>query len=177
MDSQTHKSTYKTIKTILVVVRIVFIVTIAVSALLFYLYTDMTVIPTSFSAMEPTIPAGSKLLVRKSPSESSLTRFAVVFFQTNNESTSRSFGRIIALPGETISSVNNIIYINGKPLDETFYTPGHLRVAMPEDIPEYKVAEGKVFILVDNRGFSGVDSRDFGAISFGNIESKLLVKF
>ena len=177
MDSEAHKRTYKTIKTMLVIVRIVFMVTIAVSALLFYLYTDMTAIPDNFKAMEPTIPAGSKLLVRTYPSESSLQRFTVVFFMTGASETGRSIGRIIGMPGETVSSQNNIIYINGNPLDETFYPSGHLRAAMPEDIPEYRVAEGKFFILVDNRGYSGVDSRDFGAITSGNIESKLLVKF
>ncbi len=167
----------KRVKTALLVFRIFLIVVIAVSALLFYLMTDIVNLPGDFNAMMPSIAPGSRVLVKNSPSESSIRRFDIVFYTPQKETHLRLIGRVIAMPGETISSTKTTIFINGKPLDEVFYPLSVARPDMPEDIPLFTVPQGSFFVLVDDRSYTGLDSREFGSVPSGNILSKLLVKF
>jgi signal peptidase I len=71
--------------------------------------------------------------------------------------------RVIGLPGETISSQDGQVFINGEPLDELYVTsPGG------RDIPEQIVPPLHVFVMGDNRQFSN-DSRNFGPVPIGDI--------
>jgi len=63
--------------------------------------------------------------------------------------------RIIGLPGDTISIIDGIVYLNGEVYEEDYimdgYTTGH--------IEELVVPEGHLFCMGDNRNVS-IDSRD-----------------
>jgi signal peptidase I len=71
--------------------------------------------------------------------------------------------RVIALPGETITSEDGQVTINGLPLEEPYVTgPGGRAV------PEQTVPPLHVFVMGDNRQFSN-DSRNFGPVPIENI--------
>ena len=81
--------------------------------------------------------------------------------------------RVIGLPGETISSVDGRVFINGKPLDES-WLPQPLPTTSPSPLPDafslnhpYTIPAGEYFVMGDNRTDSE-DSRYFGPIA-GNL--------
>jgi signal peptidase I len=71
--------------------------------------------------------------------------------------------RVIALPGETISSQHGQVVINGEPLDEPYLTSAGGR-----DVTEQVVPPLHVFVMGDNRQFSN-DSRNFGPVPIENV--------
>lgn len=103
--------------------------------------------------------------------------------------------RVVGLPGETVEIVNGQVFIDRKKLD-TFYSKALITgmdeeeyfekvspeiIENEEAIKQYfatsmdpvKVEENSIFVLVDNWS-RGVDSKDFGVISFRSIKGKVL---
>lgn len=71
--------------------------------------------------------------------------------------------RVIALPGETVSSRGGQVFINGDALDEPYVQrPGG------RDIAEQVVPPLHVFVMGDNRQFSN-DSRNFGPVPIDHV--------
>jgi signal peptidase I len=85
--------------------------------------------------------------------------------------------RVIALPGQTIYSAGNSIYINGRLLAEP-YLPRYDPLGPP--IPDasrqhpYRVPPGEFYLLGDNRAIS-CDSRYWGAIKGPSIVGKVIL--
>lgn len=85
--------------------------------------------------------------------------------------------RVIGLPGQTIYSAGNTIYVNGKPLAEP-YLP-HVDPLGPQ-IPDasrqhpYRVPPGELYVLGDNRAIS-CDSRYWGPIEGSTIVGKVVL--
>ncbi len=85
--------------------------------------------------------------------------------------------RVIALPGQTIYSSGNSIYVNGRPLAEP-YLPRHDPLGPP--IPDassqhpYRVPPGDFYVLGDNRAIS-CDSRYWGPIEGSSIIGKVVL--
>lgn len=71
--------------------------------------------------------------------------------------------RVIALPGETISSQGGQVVINGEQLDEPYLTS-----TGGKDIAPLVVPPLHIFVMGDNRRFSN-DSRNFGPVPIENI--------
>jgi signal peptidase I len=83
--------------------------------------------------------------------------------------------RVIALPGQTIYSQGNTIYINGRPLAEP-YLPSYDPLGRPiagKQHP-YKVPTGDFYVMGDNREIS-CDSRYWGPITGSSIVGKVIV--
>lgn len=71
--------------------------------------------------------------------------------------------RVVGLPGETIEVRGGVVYVYGKPLDETWtVNPGGGSYG-PQTIPPLHV-----FVMGDNRGASN-DSRNFGPVAIEHI--------
>lgn len=83
--------------------------------------------------------------------------------------------RVIGLPGDTVSCVNDVVYINGKVLDETKYIDPDYRQSLVdkfgyfnkvpnanntnvEDFEEVKLGDDEYYVMGDNRPYSK-DSR------------------
>jgi signal peptidase I len=85
--------------------------------------------------------------------------------------------RVIALPGQTIYSSGNSIYVNGRLLPEP-YLPHYDPLGPP--IPHasrqhpYRVPPGEFFMLGDNRAIS-CDSRYWGPIQGSSIVGKVVL--
>ena len=71
--------------------------------------------------------------------------------------------RVIALPGETISSQDGQVVINGELLDEPYLTS-----TGGKDITQRVVPPLHIFVMGDNRRFSN-DSRNFGPVPIEKI--------
>jgi len=83
--------------------------------------------------------------------------------------------RVIALPGQTIYSSGNTIYINGHPLAEP-YLPADdpLGPAVASRQHPYRVPPGEFYVMGDNRADS-CDSRYWGPIQGSSIIGKAIV--
>ena len=79
--------------------------------------------------------------------------------------------RVIGLPGDTISSAQGRVYINGKPLHEPWLPPGTVTTG----IATQKVPSNEYFVMGDNRADSQ-DSRFFGPIPRSLIVGKVVLR-
>jgi signal peptidase I len=85
--------------------------------------------------------------------------------------------RVIALPGQTIYSSGNSIYLNGRLLAEP-YLPRYDPLGPP--IPDassqhpYRVPSGEFYVLGDNRAIS-CDSRYWGPVKGSSIVGKVVL--
>lgn len=107
-------------------------------------------------------------------------RFDIVVFHASAQ---KDFiKRIIGLPGEHVAVVDNVLYIDGEPVEELFLDEQKNQMKpyqmltndfTLEDLPgEFEVVpEGHVFVLGDNRGNS-TDSRMLGVIPMDEIIGK-----
>jgi signal peptidase I len=73
--------------------------------------------------------------------------------------------RIVGLPGETISQVNRVVFVNGEELEEPYLEPG--RAGGPDFEPTV-VPEDQYFMMGDNRRAS-CDSRQWGTVPRDNL--------
>ncbi len=85
--------------------------------------------------------------------------------------------RVIGLPGETISYKDNVLYINGEGLNETYLNGVTTEDFDLKDLGYDVIPEDMYFVMGDNRGDS-LDSRDpsVGLVSKDDIIGKTLVK-
>jgi len=127
-------------------------------------------------SMVPTLQVGDRILVIKmSLLTGPVQRGSIVVFHhpavfpcSGGDDVEDLVKRVIGLPGETIYSSGNTIYINGKPLHE----PGWFRAGYAEvgstPIAKQIVPIGDYFMMGDNRTDS-CDSRIFGPIAASSI--------
>lgn len=99
--------------------------------------------------------------------------------------------RVIGLPGDTVSCVNDVVYINGKVLDETKYIAPDYRQSLVdkfgyfnkvpnadntnvEDFEEVKLGDDEYYVMGDNRPYSK-DSRYVGPVKKSHIFAKKML--
>jgi signal peptidase I len=85
--------------------------------------------------------------------------------------------RVIGLPGQTIYSSGNNIYINGKRLAEPYlphYDPLGPPIPHASRLHPYRVPAGEFYMLGDNRAIS-CDSRYWGPIKGSSIVGKVVL--
>jgi signal peptidase I len=131
----------------------------------------MFVVQTFFvpsGSMIPTLQVGDRILVQKFAY--SLSRGAIVVFTHPKKDLEPPLNedlvkRIIGLPGETIWSKGNTVYIDGKPLAEPWLPKG---TEMGQPIERQVIPPGYYFVMGDNRSDS-YDSRDWGPIPGSSI--------
>jgi signal peptidase I len=83
--------------------------------------------------------------------------------------------RCVAVEGDTVQLVNNVLYINGDKADDSHKVLKGLPRASPNFGP-YVVPEGHVFMMGDNRNNSD-DSRVWGPLDMDKIKGKAIVLY
>lgn len=99
--------------------------------------------------------------------------------------------RVIGMPGDTISCVNDIVFINGKVLDETQYIDPDYRQSCVDqfgyfnkvpnadntdvqDFEEVKLGDDEYYVMGDNRPYSR-DSRYVGPVKKSQLFAKKML--
>lgn len=99
--------------------------------------------------------------------------------------------RVIGMPGDTISCVNDIVFINGKVLDETQYIDPNYRQSCVDqfgyfnkvpnadntdvqDFEEVKLGNDEYYVMGDNRPYSK-DSRYVGPVKKSQLFAKKML--
>jgi signal peptidase I len=149
-------------------------VTLIVAALV-ALFLRSSVVQTfsvTSSPMVPTLKVGDRILVAKASFLSgSIKTGEIIVFQHPKHFSCGATGttaqdlveRVIALPGQTISSNDDTIFVNKKILSEPgWYNPPYGQLGARE-IARTKIAPGEYFVMGDNR-IDSCDSRAFGPI-------------
>ena len=154
----------------------------AIAALAVWLLQAFVVQPylVTGATMAPAIQAGDRILIVKAgaligPIHSGEV---VVLHPPKSPSCSVAAGqegdlvlRVVGMPGQTIWSIANTIFINGRPLHERgWYDPRFGQVdSVP--IPSTTLGRGQYFVLGDNRS-NACDSRFFGPVTETSIIGK-----
>jgi signal peptidase I len=79
--------------------------------------------------------------------------------------------RVIAVGGDTIEARNQLVYVNGERVDESYLEPG----TPTNDLPRQTVPEDHVFVMGDNRTNSE-DSRVFGPVDEDRIVGRAFMR-
>lgn len=99
--------------------------------------------------------------------------------------------RVVGLPGDTVTCVNDVVYINGKVLDETKYIDPDYRQSLVDkfgyfnkvpnadntdvvDFEEVKLKDDEYYVMGDNRPYSK-DSRYVGPVKKSQIFAKKML--
>lgn len=99
--------------------------------------------------------------------------------------------RVVGLPGDTVSCVNDVVYINGKVLDETKYIDPDYHQSLVDkfgyfnkvpnadntdvvDFEEVKLKDDEYYVMGDNRPYSK-DSRYVGPVKKSQIFAKKML--
>ena len=134
------------------------LVTAAVVLLVFRVLLQLAFVPSG--SMERTIPTDSLLIswhFSYLVSDPQPQRGDVITFW-NQELDKLLVKRVIGLPGEEITFSDGYVYVDGKPLDESYLQRQGITSPNPGGQTSFVVPEGCLFMLGDNRT-SSTDSR------------------
>lgn len=100
-------------------------------------------------------------------------RFDIVVFFYPLDPTKSFIKRVVGLPGEWLSIRNGVVYIDHKPLKESFLPPSYLD---HDNYPPTYVPPDHYFVLGDHRESSN-DSRVWGAVDRKYIYGKAVFSY
>jgi signal peptidase I len=123
-------------------------------------------------SMNPTLLNGDHVLITKSytvPRRGDVISVLV----TDGTTTSHMIKRVIAIPGDIVTVVGDVAYVNDQPSD---VAPQAIIGGSTIRYDPYVVAPGEVFVLGDNRPVS-LDSRFVGAIRLNSIRGRVIAVF
>ncbi|MBF0274033.1 MAG: signal peptidase I [Nitrospinae bacterium] len=109
-------------------------------------------------------------------------RFDIIVFKYPEDPSRDFIKRTIGLPGETVEVKNQVVYINGKAIDDSAFVkhiepPLPLMYSFPRDnFGPVTVPEGHVFMMGDNRENSQ-DSRYWGFLDVNMIKGKAIILY
>ena len=133
-------------------------------------------------SMIPTFNIGDRILVDKAFFDyHDLKEGAIVVFSQPTRDTmcgppeTDLVKRVIATPGQTIWSVGNTIYINGRVLNESYLTAA-AREDLGPPIKKTTVPQNEFYVLGDNRSIS-CDSRYWGPVPGKTIVGQVILRW
>jgi signal peptidase I len=135
------------------------------------------------SSMVPTLVVGDRIAVQKaffSPGdvrEGDIVVFSHPPLDRCSAPRDDLVKRVIALPGQSIYSAGDTIYVNGRPLAEPYLPPSDpLGPPIPNATSQhpYRVPSGEFYVMGDNRADS-CDSRFWGPITGSSIIGRVVL--
>lgn len=129
------------------------------------------------NAMTPTFQAGDRILVATPGVLAGPIRTGeIVVFRPRQDLPCSVVGarggdlvrRVVALPGQTIWSVGNSIFVDGRPLRDSGWYDARFGPLGSTPIVSTKLGPGQFYVMTDNRS-DACDSRAFGPISKSSI--------
>lgn len=134
-------------------------------------------------SMAPSFSSSDYVLLDKH--YKNVNRFDVIAFNSPDEPGQEYIKRVIGLPGDMIEYIEDQLYINGNPVEETYLDREKEKLGEGdiftkdfslEDLAGVKeVPKNKLFVLGDNRLYSR-DSRNFGFIDVKDIQGDIKYK-
>lgn len=119
-------------------------------------------------SMEPTLHNGEFVIVNKLAYKLGEPKHGdVIVFRYPRDPDQEYIKRIIGLPGDRIRIVNGEVYVNDELIDEPYIA------AAPRYQSEWRVPEGSLFVLGDNRNNSS-DSHNWGPVPMEYVIGKAL---
>jgi signal peptidase I len=129
-------------------------------------------------SMEPTLSHEDRLILNKM---GEIERFDIIVFPAPDDPDKQYIKRVIGLPGDELQYRNDVLYIDGQPVEEPYlegledaeglynYTTGDfsLETLYGEEV----IPEEQYFVLGDNR-LNSKDSRAFGFVEEESIIGK-----
>ncbi|WP_171016693.1 signal peptidase I [Pseudalkalibacillus caeni] len=135
-------------------------------------------------SMMPTIQDGNRLIINKiGYNVGNPDRFDLIVFHANEEED--YIKRVIGLPGDTIEYRDDVLYINGKAVEEPYLERYKKQVlngnltenfTLEEKTGRKVVPEGHLFLLGDNRLHS-YDSRHIGFVEMDKVVGKVNLRY
>lgn len=132
-----------------------------VISLLLLFHSNFMIAKVDGASMDNTLKSGQRLLVNK---KDTVERFDIVVLNEREEENGpakKIIKRVIGMPGDVVTYINGILYINNQKVQEPYLTD--------ENITNFKtvsftitVPENHYFVLGDNRDVSK-DSRQVGS--------------
>lgn len=129
-------------------------------------------------SMNPTLGHEDRLLLNK---VSSIDRFDIVVFPAPEDPDKQYIKRVIGIPGDEISYRDQVLYLNGRPVEEAYvdlsqesdevaaYYNSDFSLQTLEVVEGVeRVPEGSYFVMGDNR-VNSKDSRSFGFIDIDSV--------
>jgi signal peptidase I len=155
------------------------VVLLAVAAFAALMLNGFVVQPYSVpgNAMTPTFRAGDRILVaRPGVVANSVRTGEIVVFRPRHDLPCSVVGgrggnlvrRVVALPGDTIWSVGNTIFVDGRPLRDAGWYDDRFGQLGSTPIVSTTLGRGQYYVMADNRS-DACDSRAFGPISKSSI--------
>lgn len=152
---------------------------IVVLALVFLFITKYNAYEIRGGAMSPNYIEGEYYMSTKISKSSEINRGEVLVISPLEGHPSPNIVyivRLIGLPGETVSIIDDHVYINGAKLDESEYLSSEtktLPLKLLDDEKEIIIPNDSYFVLGDNRSKS-LDSRTFGVVPRDKVKNKIL---
>lgn len=162
------------------------------SGLRFFVLTPVSV---QGHSMDPTLADGQKLMTLK---HFNIETFDIITTQEPDELEKLAVKRVIGMPGDTVSMVNDVLTINGEVVEESYLADYQQKFAEDQLQTEYAFSEsyqniavqaetftkdfevtvpkGKYFVLGDNRLISK-DSLIFGFVDEEMIKGKVFFRY
>ena len=122
-------------------------------------------------SMQPTLFEGNLLVVNKMAYKLGEPKHGdIIVFHYQGTVTEDYIKRVIGLPGDTVNVSNGVVQVNGQPITEPYIAE------LPGYTGTWKVPEGELFVLGDNRNHSS-DSHDWGFVQQEWVVGKAVVVY
>jgi signal peptidase I len=130
------------------------------------------------NSMEPHLYPNQLLIVNRAAYLiSGPSRGDVVVYYSPQNTSEELIGRIIAVPGDTITVSISTVTVNGVTLNETYVQPAVGGQVNEGVVPATKLGPNQYFVMFDNRQYSNNDSRSFGPLPRQNILGRAVLVF
>ncbi len=130
------------------------------------------------TSMYPTLDNDDRLIALKLPLFfSDPSRGDIVLFESPINPEEDYIKRVIGIEGDEVQLSDGSVYVNGTKLEEYYIEEG-LDTLPESNLTSWKVGEGQLFVLGDNRNFrKSTDSRVFGLISKDKVEGHAVFRY